>query len=136
MKVSAGAARATLRGSRVAEDDRFERDGQDLHASFDITYAQAALGDELSIEGIDETYDVDLPHGTQPGDTLNVRNGGLPPLHGGRRGSLYVHVNVEIPKKLNDEQKDLIVKFAHASGEPVPKGDKGGLLGGLFKKKR
>jgi molecular chaperone DnaJ len=120
----------------VEDDRRFEREGQDLHSEFDITYAQAALGDEISVEGIDETYAVDLPHGTQPDDVLTVRNGGLPPLHGGRRGSLFVHVRVAVPKKLSDEQKDLILKLAQAGGEAIPQGDKGGLLGGLFKKKR
>jgi len=119
----------------VAEDPRFEREGQELHAAYEVTYAQAALGDEISIQGLDETYAVDLPHGTQPDDVLSVRHGGLPPLHGGRRGNLHIHVRVVVPKKLSDEQKELILKLAHAGGEPAPKGDKGGLLGGLFKKK-
>ena len=121
-------------GIVVREDSRFERDRQDLHTRVDVTFAQASLGDEIAIGGVGEDHKVDLPQGVQPGEMLSIKGGGLPPLHGGRRGTLYAHVNVIVPKKLNEEQKELIVKLAEASGEPIPKGDKG-ILGGLFKKK-
>jgi molecular chaperone DnaJ len=124
-------------GVVVEDHDNFERQGQDLHTGYAVKFAQAALGDELTIEGIDDTYTVDLPSGVQPGEILTVKAAGLPPLHGGRRGSIYVHINVEVPSKLNDAQREAIVALAEAGGEPIPKGEKkDGILGGLFKKKR
>ena len=122
-------------GIVVKDDPRFERDRQDLHTRVDVTFAQASLGDEVVIAGVGEEHKVDLPAGVQPGEMLSIKGGGLPPLHGGRRGTLYAHVNVQVPQKLNDEQKGLIVKLAEASGEPIPKGEKGGGVLGLFKKK-
>jgi molecular chaperone DnaJ len=121
---------------KVRDVNGLERDGQDLHKTVDVTFAQASLGDELQILGLDETYTVDLPTGCQPNDILTVSKGGLPPLHGGRRGYLYCHVNLVVPKKLNDAQRESIIKLAEAGGEQVPKGHKDGILSGLFKKKR
>jgi len=122
-------------GIIVKDDSRFERDRQDLHTRVDVTFAQASLGDEITIQGVGEEHKVELPSGVQPGEMLSIKGGGLPPLHGGRRGTLYAHVNVVIPKKLNEQQRELIVKLADAGGEPIPKGDKAGGVLGLFKKK-
>jgi molecular chaperone DnaJ len=123
-------------GITVKPDPRFERDGQHLHATAEVTFAQAALGDEITVPGIEDSHVLELPAGTQPGQVLNVRGAGLPPLHGGRRGDIYAHVRVSVPKKLTDGQKQLLLQFAEEGGETIPKGDKGGLLSGLFKKKR
>lgn len=121
----------------VTDDEKFERHGQDVATRLKLTYAQAVLGDEISIEGIDQDYDVDVPAGTQPGEYLHIQGAGLPPLHGGRRGDLILVVSIDIPEKLNDAQVEQVKKLAEAFGEPIPKGSKGGgLLGGLFKKKR
>lgn len=122
-------------GIQVEDDSRFEREGQELHTEALITFAQASIGDEITVEGVDESYTVEIDPGTQPGHVAAVKNGGLPPLHGGRRGDLYVHLQVKVPKKLDEKQKTLLQQFAEASGEPVPQG-KSGLLGGLFKKKK
>lgn len=122
---------------QVAHDARFEREGLHLHHEAELTFAQAALGDEVVIEGVDGEHDLSIPPGTQPGDVLAIRGAGLPPLHGGKRGDLYVHTNIAVPKRLNDAQRQAILDLAEASGEPIPKGDTGGgLLGGLFKKKK
>lgn len=124
-------------GITVKEDPRFERDGQDLHTAIDVSYAQAALGDELTIEGLDGSYELNLPGGTQPNEVLTIKGAGVPKLRSERRGNIYAHVRVNVPKQLNEKQKELIVQLAEASGEPIPKGEKNaGLLGGLFKKKR
>ncbi|MHB8637854.1 MAG: molecular chaperone DnaJ [Fimbriimonadaceae bacterium] len=120
----------------VKKDPRFERDRQTLVTNIDLTFAQAALGDELEIEGVDASLDLDIPAGTQPNAQIRIRGAGLPPLHGGRRGDLMVVCNVLVPKKLDSAQADLIRQLAAASGEELPKGhEKSSLLGGLFGKK-
>lgn len=121
----------------IREDPRFERHGSDLHARLELTFAQAALGDEIVIEGVDAEHDLMVPAGTQPGAILTVRGAGLPPLHGGRRGDLHLHANVRVPMKLNEAQVELIRQLAELSGERIPASpEAGGLLGGLFKKKK
>lgn len=122
---------------RVEADSRFEREGQNLYTVGEISFAQASLGDSIRIRGVDAEYDLDIPAGTQPGELLTLRGIGLPPLHGGRRGDLFVQVKVKVPKRLNDSQRQSIIDLATAMDEPMPKGsDSGGLLGGLFKKKK
>lgn len=121
----------------VADDQRFDREGQTLRTAVDLTFAQAAMGDSLEIEGLDGLIEVGVPAGTQPGDVLRVRGEGLPRLQGSTRGDLLVEANIVVPTKLNDAQQALLKEFAEVSGEPVPKGhNKEGFLGGLFKKKK
>lgn len=122
---------------QVARDPRFQRQGQTLFTILDVTFAQAALGDRVEIEGVEDTVELTVPAGTQPGTQIAIRSGGLPPLHGGRRGDLIVQVNVKVPQKLSETEAKLIREYAELRGEVMPKGDdRGGILGGLFHKKR
>lgn len=120
----------------VKEDDRFEREGMTLHAWQDITFAQAALGDEVEITGVDGTYRLEVGAGSQPGSEAKIGGAGLPPLHGGRRGDLIVHLNISVPENLNETQREAIIKVAEAFGEKIPKEKSGSILSGLFKKKK
>lgn len=122
----------------VREDSRFERQNQDLHARLELTFAQASLGDEIVIEGVDDEFDLNVPAGTQPGTVLSLRGAGLPPLHGGRRGDLHLHTTVRIPDRVTEAQAELIRDLAELSGEriPQPSETSSGILGGLFKKKK
>ncbi len=120
----------------VDDDARFERRGQTLISRIELTFAQAALGDEILVEGVDAEYDLTIPPGTQPGTHLTIKGAGLPPLHGGKRADLIILTQVHIPTKLTDGEVKLIREFAELRGESAPKGeDKGGLFGGFFKKK-
>lgn len=121
----------------VADDERFERDGMDLHTVIDLTFAQAAMGDILEIEGLDGAIELTVHAGTQPGETLRVKGRGLPRLNGTARGDLMIQTNVVVPRKLSEAQLELLKEFAEVSGEPVPKGlTKPGLFDNLFKRKK
>jgi molecular chaperone DnaJ len=121
---------------QVDEDKRFERHGQILVARLEVSFPQAALGDHLVIEGVDETLDVHVGAGTQPGTQITIKGAGLPPLHGGRRGDVIVVVQVKVPSKLSEAEAKLIRELAELNGIQ-PKGDeRGGILGGLFGKKK
>lgn len=121
----------------VTDDAKFERRGQTLLAVLELTFAQAALGDHVEIEGVDAPVEVAIPAGVQPGTRISVKGAGLPPLHGGRRGDLLVQVTVKIPEKLSEAEIKLVREFAELRGEPMPRGaEKGGILGGIFGKKR
>ena len=121
---------------RVKRDNRFERDGQTVYTAIEATFAQVALGHTVTFAGIEEEHEVVIPAGTQPGERIAIKNAGLPPLHGGRRGDLIVQVDVKIPKKLNETQVKLLREFAEVGGEDLPTGESRGLLGGLFGKKK
>lgn len=119
----------------VTEDSRFVRQGRDLLTSVAISFPQAALGDTITLDGVDAEVEVDIPAGTQPGARFRIRGAGLPRIRDPHRGDLYVDVTIRVPDKLNETQARLLREFAEAGGEDVPKGQ-AGLLGGLFKKKR
>ena len=118
----------------VKDDPRFERDGQTLYTELRLNYAQAALGDQVTVEGVDAPHEIEIESGTQPGTEQRIKGAGLPPLHGGRRGDLVVVAGVEVPKGLSDAESKLLREFAELRGDRVPE-PKGGFLGGLFKKR-
>jgi molecular chaperone DnaJ len=97
---------------RVREDERFVRDGQDLHTMVDVSAPLAALGTTVQVPTLAGDIPVDVPAGTQPGEVIELRGRGLPPLQRGRTGDLHVHVNVVIPRRLNRKQRDLLVQLA------------------------
>jgi molecular chaperone DnaJ len=97
---------------RVREDERFVRDGEDLHTMIDIDAAHAALGTTVQVPTLEGEVPIDVPAGTQPGAVLQLRGRGLPPLRRGRTGDLHVHVNVVIPRRLSREQRELFERLA------------------------
>jgi molecular chaperone DnaJ len=96
---------------RVREDERFVREGDDLIAALDVAAPLAALGATLQTPTLDGMAQVEVPPGTQPGEVLTLRGEGMPGLHRGRRGDLRVVVNVVIPRRLNEEQRELLERL-------------------------
>ncbi len=92
----------------VAEHPVFERRENDLHCSLPINLAQAALGADIEIETFDGAQMIRLPEGTQPGAQFRLRNLGVPHLNSRVRGDLYVHIDVQVPKKLTKDQRRLL----------------------------
>ncbi len=93
---------------KVTEHAVFERREYDLHCTLPINIAQAALGDEIEVETFDGPQTVRIPEGTQSGANFKMRALGVPHLNSTRvRGDLYVHVDVQVPKKLTREQRRL-----------------------------
>jgi molecular chaperone DnaJ len=92
----------------VRADDRFVREGDDLITALDVAAPLAALGGTLEVPTLEGTASVELPAGTQPGEVLSVRGAGMPALRRGRPGDLRVLVNVIVPRRLSDEQRELM----------------------------
>jgi molecular chaperone DnaJ len=97
---------------RVREDERFVREGDDLIAALDVAAPLAALGATLQTPTLDGVASVDVPPGTQPGEVLTLRGEGMPALHRGKRGDLRVVVNVVVPRRLNEEQRELLERLS------------------------
>lgn len=99
----------------VNEEGFFKREGDDLICEVPISFVQAALGSTVNIPVLGEEgdYELDVPHGTQPGDVIKVDGKGMPSIRRyHRRGDLYVKVIVKVPQKLSKRQKDLLEAFA------------------------
>ena len=96
----------------IRPHDFFERHGHDLHCVIPISFPQAALGAEFEIPGIDGPVDIKIPEGTQSGKELRVRGRGVPYLNEKGKGDLIVKVVVQIPRKLNRAQRELVTKLA------------------------
>ncbi|HEY2536789.1 MAG TPA: molecular chaperone DnaJ [Solirubrobacteraceae bacterium] len=93
---------------RVREDERFVREGQDLITALDVPAPFAALGGSLQTPTLDGAAAVEVTAGTQPGEVITLKGQGMPSLRGGRRGDLKVVVNVVVPRRLSEEQRELI----------------------------
>ena len=104
---------------RVKQMEGFERVGDDIVASVEIPFTQATLGTTLKIESFDGTVEVEVPPGTQPGETLMVKGAGVTHLNRGGRGDLLVRVDVRVPTNLSHEEDQLIRKLAALRGEDV-----------------
>jgi molecular chaperone DnaJ len=98
---------------RVATDERFLRDGDDLITVLDVAAPVASLGATLHAPSLGGEVELELPAGTQPGEVFVVRGEGMPRLRRpGRRGDLRVVANVVVPRKLTREQRKLVKQLA------------------------
>jgi molecular chaperone DnaJ len=97
----------------VKPHEQFLRDEHDLVAVLDVPAPLAALGAKLEVPTLEGPEDVHVRPGTQPGETIELRGRGMPVLRRpGRRGDLRVIVNVVIPRKLSERQRDLFEQLA------------------------
>jgi molecular chaperone DnaJ len=110
---------------RVAEDERFLRDGSDLVTVVDVPAPLAALGTTVEVPTLDGPIPVEIKAGTQPGETITLGGRGMPPIRRGRTGDLRVVVNVTIPRRLTSEQRDMLERLADSLTEDNARADEG-----------
>jgi len=115
----------------VEEHDVFKREGTELYCEIPISFPQAALGTTLTVPLIDGTEELKIPEGTQSGNHFTLRGHGVPYIRGRGKGDLHVIVQVEVPRKLTSEQRELLKQFAATMGEKDEHENKG-LFGKLF----
>ena len=109
--VNSGPAGDCVVTVNVRPDVLFERDGFDIWCEIPLTYAQATLGDEITVPTVDGKVSYTVPEGTQPGTVFRLRNKGVPYVNGRGRGEQYVRVSLEVPKNLSGKQKDALKAF-------------------------
>lgn len=97
----------------------FTRKGFDLYLDMNIPMTVASLGGEIQVPTLSGTVKYSIPEGTQPGTTFRLREQGVQRLNASGKGDLFVRANVQIPKKLNDEQRELMQKLAESFGDKV-----------------
>lgn len=113
----------------------FTRDGEDLHCRVSLPMTAAALGTTIPLVTLDGQEALDIAPGTQPEEQIVLRARGVPRLRGTGRGDLVVHLDVQVPTRLDARQEELLRELAALRGEERPSvagGGKGkGLLGKL-----
>lgn len=113
----------------------FERDGYNVWYDTTVTFVQAAMGDKLRVPTLDGQVEYVLPAGTQPGDIFKLKGRGIPVPNSTRRGDQLIRITVDVPKNLNEKQKEALLKFNEAMGSsPVEPEEKRGFFGGKKKK--
>ena len=95
----------------VARHPIFQRQDMNIFSTAPITYAQAALGDKVSVPTIDGKVSFEIPEGTQAGTEFRLRGKGVKRGNRDERGDHYFQVVIEVPKGLNKNQKELLQKF-------------------------
>ena len=103
----------------VRDHPLFHRDGPDLICEVPISYTQAVLGAEIEIPCLEGKTQHYIYPGTQPGEVIRIRGGGMPDPRGGRAGDLQLHVILEVPRKIDSEQEALLRDLAELEQEAV-----------------
>ncbi|MBA2384516.1 MAG: molecular chaperone DnaJ [Actinobacteria bacterium] len=109
----------------VRPHERLRRDGNDIVTTVDLTIVGAARGAKVTVPTLEGDLELDLEAGTQPGEVLVLRGRGMPSLQRSGRGDQRVLVNVLVPRRLTDEQRDLLERFEELSGEDTYRRDEG-----------
>jgi len=92
----------------VLPDKFFKREGYDVYASQDISISQAILGDIIEVPTLGEKLKIRVKSGTQPNTLIRLRGQGIKEVNGYGRGDFYIRLNVVIPSRLSNKQKELI----------------------------
>ena len=121
---------------RERRHEVFVRRGDDLHATLPVPMTAAALGTVLTLDTLDGPQEVDLRPGTQPDQEVVLKGLGVGHLHTGGRGDLHVHVDVQVPVALDDEQAELLRRLAALRGEERPDARLAAASTGMFARLR
>jgi len=118
---------------RVRPDERFVRDGDDLHTAVRLTMTEAALGTATTVTSLSGEVPLEVPPGTQPGEVRVLRAQGMPALRGSGRGSLYVRLDVAVPTALDEEQRALVEQLDEKLDDDAyrPRDEDGGFFSRL-----
>ncbi len=104
------------------KDEFFERRGNDLHCEVDVPFTTVALGGEIRVSTLDGEVELKIPAGTQSEKLLRVRGKGLPALHRGGHGHLYVKIHVHTPASLDARETELLRELQKIWETQQPKG--------------
>jgi len=108
---------------RVKGDSKFRREGPEIYSDAAVSYTDAILGASIKTPVVDGEVTIKVPAGTQPGQVMRLKGNGAPRLgNPDSRGDHYVTMNIEIPKDLSKEEKDLVEQLRKLSEKKQKKG--------------
>jgi molecular chaperone DnaJ len=100
----------------VEQDEHFIRDGSNIYIEVPVFFTQAVLGASITIPSLDGELELDLKVGTKDKEQFIFNNEGVADVHSGQRGKLVAQVSIIYPKKLNDEQREMLEKLQESFG--------------------
>lgn len=100
----------------VKNHPSFQREGNDIHIEIPLDFEDAILGCKIEVPTVNGESILEVPAGTQPNQILRMRGEGVKDYRNGKPGDQYVHLNIQMPKYLNKEQKNLIEQFKKTKG--------------------
>lgn len=104
----------------VTPHKKFQREGSDVITEEEITFSQAALGDQLTVDTVTGQVNIKIAPGTQPGTLIRLTGKGIQRIRSNGRGDHYVKIKLHVPTKLSKNQKDLLEQLekesSHVSG--------------------
>ncbi len=100
----------------VEEDENFIRNGNDIYIEVPVFFTQAILGETISIPALDGELELELKQSTKDKEQFVFEGEGVADVHSGRKGRLVAQVQMILPKKINDEQKELLEKLQESYG--------------------
>lgn len=103
----------------------FTRKGYNIYANIKVPYTKLVLGGKIKVPTLENDDEIVIPEGTQVGTTFKLKDKGIPNIHGKGRGNIEYTVQVDIPKRLNDKQRETLKVFADLMGEEVQPKKKG-----------
>ena len=96
----------------------FRREANNIYCDVPLSVTEAILGAEIQVPSLEGQEKFSVPEGTQNGTSFTIKNKGIPYVNNpGRRGDLVFTVNVEIPRGLNEKQKEHVRAFAESCGD-------------------
>jgi molecular chaperone DnaJ len=101
----------------IKEHKVFQREGDDLYCEVPIAFSLAALGGEVDVPTLEGKAHLKVPAGTQSGQMFKLRGKGITNVNGRGRGDLFARLIVEVPSRLNSEQRRKLEEFAALCGE-------------------
>jgi molecular chaperone DnaJ len=117
----------------INDDPEFQREGINILSEVKISYLQAILGSRMEVKTVDGPEELLIPPGTQPSTVLTLEGKGVPKLGNPvSRGDHRITISVDIPTRINPEERELLEKLAKIRGDRVGKGGIEGLIGKMF----
>lgn len=104
---------------RVKPHSKFRRDGDNIFYDLNLSFPQAALGDEITVPTLTGNVSLTVPAGTQTGKQFRLREKGVQNVHGYGKGDYFVTVKVVTPDKMTERQEELLREFAEIGGETI-----------------
>jgi molecular chaperone DnaJ len=105
----------------VAPHKIFKRQGFDILCDIKVPYTKAVLGGTITVQTLEGEMEFNIPEGTETESRFKIRGKGVPSLSGNNRGDLQFTVHIDVPRKLNETQKELLKQFADSMGDEVNK---------------
>lgn len=119
---------------RVKPHKLFRRQGADLYLDLKVSFMTATLGGDITVPTLTGSVKYAIPEGTQPGTTFRMREQGIQRLRSTQKGDLLVKVDIDVPKRLSEEQKNLLRAFGETLGDKPSDPQRGNSKKSIFDK--